>query len=560
MPVRSSLLLATFVTLVAAVPAAAAAAAPPVLVEPGSVGAKVGSIITTEYDAFGLIFSNGAPTMLSSIDEGLLTWTGATNGAMDWGAPVRARIVLPGTGGRAAATSSVVVEAGYDERAGDFVEGFDCAGRSLGVVGRSSQDDGPHGRSQFRLSMPGISSFSVYATLDPPDVFGVPSIRLGETAPCVDGQVALGGAPTAMLGTPQTLSATVTENGVPVADRAVTFTVTDGPNAKMTLSGRTDKNGLATVAYDSKAEGTDVVEAGYAPPEQAELRSTPLSVTWSAPPSPRPPVVVAAPKDTDKDGVPDASDNCSEVANADQKDADADEVGDACDILPPGDAPVVAGETAQVTAVSGEVFIKLPKGTKVPARAAKVYARAAQAAPISGFVPIKGVATVPIGSQIDSRKGQLDLKTASKYGSKGQRTNLQQGRFGAGMFAIRQAARRRAKSGSAKPATDLVLQTPPGLSRACATGSGVRPIKGVVRTLTATAKGAFRTIGAAGTITATAATWIVSDRCDGTMTEVGRGKVVVRDTRLKQDITVRSGQGYLAKAKLFAARSKPNGR
>ena len=40
------------------------------------------------------------------------------------------------------------------------------------------------------------------------------------------------------------------------------------------------------------------------------------------------------------------------------------------------------------------------------------------------------------------------------------------------------------------------------------------------------------------------------------MTEVGRGKVVVHDTKLKKDFTLRSGQGYLAKAKLFAARTK----
>jgi len=132
--------------------------------------------------------------------------------------------------------------------------------------------------------------------------------------------------------------------------------------------------------------------------------------------------------------VPDATDNCPEVANADQKDGDGDKVGDACDILPPGDAPVGRGRDGAGDRGQRRVFIKLPAGTKVPARAAKAYARAAQAAPISGFVPIKGVATVPIGSQIDSRKGQLDLKTASKYGSKGQRTNLQQGRFGAGMF------------------------------------------------------------------------------------------------------------------------------
>jgi hypothetical protein len=125
------------------------------------------------------------------------------------------------------------------------------------------------------------------------------------------------------------------------------------------------------------------------------------------------------------------------------------------------------------------------------------------------------------------------------------------------MFAIRQAAKRRA--GATRPSTDLVLQTPPGLSRACATGSGVRPVKGIVRTLSATAKGAFRTIGAASTISATDGTWIVSDRCDGTMTEVGRGKVVVHDTRLARDFTLRSGQGYLAKAKLFAAKRRTTG-
>ena len=263
---------------------------------------------------------------------------------------------------------------------------------------------------------------------------------------------------------------------------------------------------------------------------------------------------IPAPKDTDHDGLPDASDNCPLDVNADQKDADGDKVGDACDILPPGDAPVVAGTTAQVTAVSGEVFIKLPKGAKVSAKASRAYARAAQQAPISGFIPIKGVATVPIGSEIDARKGQLELKTASKYDKQGQKSGLQQGRFAAGMFAIRQAAKRKAGA-TKKPTTDLVLQSPPGSARACASGSAVRPIKGVVRTLSATAKGNFRTVGGASTTTATNGAWIVSDRCNGTLTEVGRGKVTVHDTKLQKDFTLRSGQGYLARARLFAART-----
>jgi hypothetical protein len=39
----------------------------------------------------------------------------------------------------------------------------------------------------------------------------------------------------------------------------------------------------------------------------------------------------AAPGDTDGDGVPDANDNCTLVANADQFDADNDGYGNACD-------------------------------------------------------------------------------------------------------------------------------------------------------------------------------------------------------------------------------------
>jgi hypothetical protein len=39
-------------------------------------------------------------------------------------------------------------------------------------------------------------------------------------------------------------------------------------------------------------------------------------------------------------------------------------------------------------------------------------------------------------------------------------------------------------------------------------------------------------------------------------TPVGRGKVVVHDAKLDRNFTLRSGQGYLARARLFAARIK----
>ncbi|MEK6938100.1 MAG: thrombospondin type 3 repeat-containing protein [Nanoarchaeota archaeon] len=48
--------------------------------------------------------------------------------------------------------------------------------------------------------------------------------------------------------------------------------------------------------------------------------------------------IVVPPIDTDKDGIEDSKDNCPLIANADQKDTDADGVGDACElIIPPTD-------------------------------------------------------------------------------------------------------------------------------------------------------------------------------------------------------------------------------
>ena len=39
----------------------------------------------------------------------------------------------------------------------------------------------------------------------------------------------------------------------------------------------------------------------------------------------------------------------------------------------------------------------------------------------------------------------------------------------------------------------------------------------------------------------------ITDRCDGTLTKVRRGVVVVRDFRLRRTIIVRAGESYLAK-------------
>jgi hypothetical protein len=109
-----------------------------------------------------------------------------------------------------------------------------------------------------------------------------------------------------------------------------------------------------------------------------------------------------------------------------------------------------------------------------------------------------------------------------------------------------------AAQGAKAVSTDFVLATPAGLSRACAPGRK-RPKKGVVRTLSVTTtKGVFSTVAAKGAIKGSNAAWTVSDRCDGTLTHVTKGRVTVRAG--KQTRIVRAGGRYLIKARLFAAR------
>jgi Thrombospondin type 3 repeat len=252
-------------------------------------------------------------------------------------------------------------------------------------------------------------------------------------------------------------------------------------------------------------------------------------------------------RDADGDGVTDAGDNCTLNPNSDQADGDEDGVGDVCEQLPSGDRPPVAGKRAVVEAVSGEVFVKLPRRMSLTQ---------------SGFVPLKGVASVPVGSTVDTLKGQVAITTASNFHrprDRRHRTNA--GRFSAAIFTIKQRrvrrAARRVRRATRRAQTDLALRTPPGADRVCAR-SGRVPLKGVVRTFSGAAEGRFAVVAAASTARVIgSARLLVTDRCDGTLTEVGRGRVSVRDRRRKRTIELRSGQAYLVGGRLFGPKGRP---
>ena len=266
-----------------------------------------------------------------------------------------------------------------------------------------------------------------------------------------------------------------------------------------------------------------------------QVDATPATYTWTVVAPPPPP-------DADRDGVPDATDNCPAAANPDQADADGDKIGNACEVLPNGNVPAVAATNVIVKDVRGEVFVKLPRARA--ARASRVLLED------SGFVPLKGVASLPVGSVVDARKGSLQVQSASNSRpATDRRRRTQQARLAAGIFRIRQARLKR-KLNRAIP-TDLQLVSAATAERACARSTRKRPLRAIVRSLTVSGKGLYRALGGASVATSKNGTWITTDRCDGTLTEVGRGKVRVRDPRRHRTVTVRAGRGFLVKKPLF---------
>jgi hypothetical protein len=61
--------------------------------------------------------------------------------------------------------------------------------------------------------------------------------------------------------------------------------------------------------------------------------------------------------------------------------------------------------------------------------------------------------------------------------------------------------------------------------------------------------GKFRTKGRYAAATVRGTVWSIADRCDGTLTHVTRGTVVVSDLVRHKSITVRAGHSYLALAR-----------
>jgi hypothetical protein len=192
------------------------------------------------------------------------------------------------------------------------------------------------------------------------------------------------------------------------------------------------------------------------------------------------------------------------------------------------------GVDVNVDEVSGNVLV----GVKGTAARASGSGRASQKG--ITFVPLTEARQIPVGSFLDTRKGTVRLESAANARGKRQR-----GTFFQGLFQVRQSKKR-----SAKGLTDLVMK---GSSfRRCRAGgssdASASLSRRTIRRLRANANGRYRTSGRNSAATVRGTKWGMIDRCDGTLTKVQRGSVVVRDFRRKRNITVRAGKSYLAKA------------
>jgi hypothetical protein len=191
------------------------------------------------------------------------------------------------------------------------------------------------------------------------------------------------------------------------------------------------------------------------------------------------------------------------------------------------------GVSVNVDQVSGTVRVGIPSAAARSAGSAHASQKGIT------FVPLSEARQVPVGSFLDTRKGTVRLQSAKNpLGAR------QTGTFLQSLFQVRQSKKR-----SARGLTDLVLKGS-SFSRCRASSSqdaSAALSRRTIRRLRANARGSFRTSGRNSSATVRGTVWQVEDRCDGTLTKVRRGRVVVRDFRRKKNIVLTSGKSYLAR-------------
>jgi hypothetical protein len=181
--------------------------------------------------------------------------------------------------------------------------------------------------------------------------------------------------------------------------------------------------------------------------------------------------------------------------------------------------PPVLGESVNVDERDGTVTVKVPG--------------------VPSYVALSQVASVPVGSIVDTRNGSVTLRTALADGK------VQSAVFHGGLFQVRQPM---GSAGLTEVRLRGALPSCGSATARAATTSKKRKRKPPRRLWGRDNNGRFRTRGGNSVATVRGTSWFVEDRCDGTLTRVSSGSVSVRDLRRHRTILLRAGQSYLAPA------------
>jgi streptogramin lyase len=162
-------------------------------------------------------------------------------------------------------------------------------------------------------------------------------------------------------------------------------------------------------------------------------------------------------------------------------------------------------------------------------------------------------AELPVGTSLDARRGKIELTTAARNGTK------QTGTFGGGLMQVRQPSRARGRVDLYLRGGDFSRCGRPArrARRSGATANAAYARRETVRRLWGHDRGGrFRTYGRHSQATVRGTKWLTKDTCDGTLTVVRRGAVVVRDFARHRNVLVTAGHRYFARKRPHAARKR----
>jgi hypothetical protein len=157
------------------------------------------------------------------------------------------------------------------------------------------------------------------------------------------------------------------------------------------------------------------------------------------------------------------------------------------------------------------------------------------------FVPLATGVRVPVGSLVDTRDGHVALESARDAHGR-----TQTGTFWGAVFQVRQHR-------DSRGVTDIVLRggsfahcgAIASASALAREAGGRRPA--VRRLWGKDNHSRFRTHGRDSVATVRGTEWVTTDRCDGTLTRVRKGAVLVRDLHRKRRVLLTAGHAYFAR-------------